>query len=99
MHRCALEINALCHNILPACKENTDNHLYEETLAKYLNILAAYENHLQIDFDLVKFDFPEDYTFTWWEKNQIYIRYALRFWVHIMLLVMLLGVFAYVIMK
>lgn len=99
MHRCALEINALCHNILPACKENKDNQLYEDTLAKYLNILAAYENHLQIDFDLVKFDFPEDYTFTRWERNQVYIRYASRFWVHIMLLLILLSVFAYVIMK
>lgn len=99
MHRCALEINALCHDILPACKENKDNQLYEETLAKYLNILAAYENHLQIDFDFVKFDFPEDYTLTRWEKNQIYIRYALRFWIHIMLLLMLIGVFAYVIIK
>jgi hypothetical protein len=56
MHRCALELNDLSHKILPACRENTDKKLYDETLRFYTNILNAYENHEDIDYSLAQID-------------------------------------------
>jgi len=54
MHRCGLDLNNLCHVILPDCKANLNTALFISTLAKYNNILNAYENHSGCDFDLVK---------------------------------------------
>ena len=54
MHRCGVELNNLCHQILPDCKDNTDRALFVSTLAQYNSVLNAYENHAGCDFDLVK---------------------------------------------
>src|SRR5439155_26212164 len=45
IHRCALEINALCHDLLPYCAPGKDDlAMYDQTLEKYGNILNSYEN-------------------------------------------------------
>jgi hypothetical protein len=99
MHRCALEINGLCHEILPSCKENSDHELYKKTLFRYSNILDAYENHEPIDFAFVKLDLPEDYTLTKWQKFMIPVRYWFSYWIHAVLMAVLVGVFAFVLIQ
>jgi hypothetical protein len=87
MHRCALEINALCHQILPDCAANRDNtDVYNRTLEKYGAILNAYENHADIDFDLVRLELSDDYPLDWNQRILIRIRYLFQFWLHLALL-------------
>jgi SMODS and SLOG-associating 2TM effector domain family 5 len=93
MHRCALEINQICHEILPSCKENNDSDLYHETQKRYALILDSYENHEPIDFSIVKLGLPEDYSVSDHEKTWIYIRYWLSYWIHGFLILVLLSVF------
>ena len=98
MHRCALEMNALCHKILPFCQENTDQELYRKTFEEYGGILNAYENHQNIDFDLVRLDMPQEYPLTNFEKFLIHIRYWLSFWLYVALLLVLPVTF-YILLK
>jgi len=99
MHRSGLELNALCYSILPACKGNIDQSLYESTLAKYSNALNSYENHENIDFAFVKFDFPEDYPPKCGDKFKAYFLYWIRFWIHFALIAILAGSFYYALKK
>ncbi len=99
MHRCALEINSICHEILPACRVNIDADLYTKTHLRYSNALDSYENHEQIDFDFVKLGLPEDYVVSGWQKFLYHVRYWLTFWLHGALIVTLLFVFGLVLFK
>lgn len=95
MHRCALDINALCHQILPHCVANqNDADVYNRTLEKYGAILNAYENHADIDFDLVRLELSDDYPLNWKQRILIRIRYLFQFWLHLALLTGLVVAFA-----
>lgn len=95
MHRCALEINALCHQILPDCVANRNNaDVYNRTLEKYGAILNAYENHADIDFDLVRLELSDDYSLSLRQRFLIRIRYVFQFWLHLALLTGLVIAFA-----
>jgi len=95
MHRCALEVNALCHQILPDCVANKESSdVYTRTLEKYGAILNAYENHADIDFDLVRLELKTDYPLTWWQRTLIRVRYLFQFWLHLALLTLLAIAFA-----
>jgi hypothetical protein len=96
MHRCGMELNALCHSILPACKANSDQTLYERTLARYSDILAAYENHEDIDFALVKLEFPEDYPQKRFGVFFTHLKYWSGFWIHGVMFLTLVFIFWYV---
>lgn len=96
MHRCALQINGLCHEILPACKENTDQELYRNTQFRYSSILDSYENHDSIDFAFVRLELKEDYNVKQMERAWIYLRYWSGYWIHVALLAVLLGVFVFI---
>ncbi|MDQ8205791.1 SLATT domain-containing protein [Pelagicoccus sp. SDUM812003] len=98
-HRCALEINDLCHEILPKCKENLDDDLYHTTRFKYSNVLNSYDNHEDLDFDLVKIQLPEEYSLTKKQKIFIKLKYWLTFWIHALLILILLSVFFTVFIK
>ncbi|MGI8437501.1 MAG: SLATT domain-containing protein [Chthoniobacterales bacterium] len=90
MHRCALEINALCHQILPECVANPSNvTTYNTTADKYAAILDAYENHSDIDFALVKLELTDDYPLEWHQRAAIRLLYIFNFWLHIVLLCLL----------
>jgi hypothetical protein len=94
MHRCGLELNALCHEILPECVANRDNtEVYNRTLQKYGAILNAYENHADIDFDLVRLELSDEYPFAWYQRMLIPVRYVFQFWLHIALLILLVIAF------
>jgi len=94
MHRCALEVNALCHKILPECVANRDNaDVYNRTLEKYGAILNAYENHADIDFDLVRLELSDDYPLAWHQRTLIRIRYLFQFWLHLAVLSVLVIAF------
>ena len=76
MHRCGVELNNLCHQILPDCKDNTDRALFVSTLAQYNSVLNAYENHAGCDFDLVKLEMASAYDLS---RLTIWVIYA-RYW-------------------
>lgn len=93
MHRCALEINELTHQILPACRLNEDFELYNKTQFRYSNILNSYENHIPLDFAMAKIDMNYHYGLSKMECFQIRCRYILKFWIHILLFIVLLTAF------
>jgi hypothetical protein len=94
MHRCGLELNALCHQLLPECQsDQVEPEIYKATLEKYGNILNSYENHANIDFDLVRIVLPEDYRLRLDQKLIIQLRYVLGFWIYLSLLLLLVGAF------
>ena len=91
MHRCALEINQLVHELLPSCKDESNEEIYEKIQFRYSNILNTYENHEPIDFQRVMLDYPDHYGIT--KKFRVYynIRYILGFSVQIALILLLLA--------
>ncbi len=94
IHRCALEINALCHHLLPYCPAGKENpEVYKQTLEKYGDVLNSYENHSDIDFDLVRIELYDDYPLNWFHRTLIRIRYVLGFSLYLGLLLLLVGTF------
>jgi hypothetical protein len=94
MHRCALELNALCHEILPDCQTDREKpDVYKQTLDKYGNILNSYENHSNIDFDLVRIALSDDYPLRWYQRALIRVRYVFGFWLYLSLLILLVTAF------
>jgi hypothetical protein len=92
MHRCGLEVNALCHEVLPFCRTDTDDkEKYESFRLRYAQILAVYENHDPIDFEQVKLLLPTEYNLTGPQRFFIRLRYWLNFWVYAALMVVLLA--------
>ena len=97
MHRCALEVNELCHRILPDCKDDTDKpEIYRNALAEYSSALEAFENHAPIDFDLVRIELSVDYPLTFRQKMWIRIRYFFSFGLYVALVILLLASFVWV---
>jgi hypothetical protein len=95
MHRCALELNALCHEILPDCQmQEEKSDVYRRTLDKYGNILNSYENHANIDFDLVRVALPDDYPLTRAQRLLIRLKYISGFWLYLALFALLIVSFA-----
>jgi hypothetical protein len=92
MHRCGLEVNALCHEALPFCRTDTDDkEKYESFRLRYAQILAVYENHDPIDFEQAKLLLPTEYNLTGPQRFFIRLRYWLNFWVYAALMVVLLA--------
>jgi hypothetical protein len=90
MHRCGLEVNALCHEALPSCRTDLhDEAKYEFFRVRYAQILAVYENHDPIDFDRVKLLLPGEYKLTGAQRFMIRLRSWLNFWVYAVLMVAL----------
>ncbi len=83
MHRCGLEVNALCHEALPFCRTDShDEEKYEFFRVRYAQILAVYENHDPIDFEKVKLLLPDEYKLTDVQRFLIQLRYWMNFWVY-----------------
>ena len=94
MHRCALELNALCHEILPDCQTDEEKpDVYKRTLARYGNILNSYENHADLDFDFVRVALPDDYPLSAGQWFVIKAKYVCDFWLYLLLLAALIGSF------
>ena len=92
MHRCALELNALCHEALPHCREeNSDLRLYETFRDKYSQILNSYENHEDLDFDRVQMKLDEVWPKHRYSHALIQIRTWLDFWVYYLLIAVLIS--------
>ncbi len=91
MHRCGLEVNALCHEALPFCRTDThDEAKYESFRLRYAQILTVYENHDPIDFEQVKVLLPGEYKLTSPQRFFIRLRYCLNFWVYAILMIALI---------
>ena len=74
-----------------ANRDNAD--VYNRTLEKYGAILNAYENHADIDFDLVRLELSGDYPLAWHQRTLIRIRYLFQFWLHLAVLSVLVIAF------
>jgi len=96
MHRCALELNVLCHEILPACADGSDHSLFAPTLQKYSTILNSYANHANIDFALVKLELPSEYPLRFLQRCRIHFAYWLHYSVYGLLIALLGGVFVFI---
>ena len=96
MHRCALELNVLCHEILPACSNSEDQSLFPSTLQKYSTILNSYPNHANIDFDLVKLELQSEYELGFLQRSMIHLAYWLHYSVYALLIAFLAGVFVFI---
>lgn len=96
MHRCALELNVLCHEILPACSDSEDQSLFAPTLQKYSTILNSYPNHANIDFALVKLELRSEYPLGFLQRCQTRLAYTLHYSVYGLLIVILTAVFVYI---
>jgi hypothetical protein len=90
MHRCALELNALCHEALPFCRDGTNEEgTYERFRVRYAEILNVYENHDTIDFDIVRLKMRDEYELNAFQRLLIQLRWWLDFWVYGLLLLAL----------
>jgi hypothetical protein len=90
MHRCGLEVNALCHEAVPFCRTDThDEAKYEFFRVRYAQILAVYENHDPIDFDKVKLLLPDEYKLTGPQRFSIHARSWVNFWMYAFLMLAL----------
>jgi hypothetical protein len=96
MHRAGLELKLLCHQILPACRDNTDQALFSPTLEKYSTILNSYANHDNIDFDFVKLEYPKVYPLTFRQRCQIYVFYWLPYLIYGLLVAIPVGILLFV---
>lgn len=91
MHRCGLEVNALCHEGLPFCQTETNDQVkYELFRNRYSQILAVYENHDPLDFDKVKLLLPSEYKLSKPQQFWIRLRYLMNFWAYGLLMIVLL---------
>jgi len=95
MHRCGLELNSLCHEILPDCKADNNRDAYVTCLNKYNNILNAYENHSDIDFDLVKTELPIEYKLSKSDVGWIYLRLWGHYGIYAFLLIVIIASFVF----
>lgn len=92
MHKCGLELNALCHEALPHCRaELCDVALYESFRGRYSQILNVYENHEDLDFDRVQMKLGEVSPKHWYSHGLIVIRTWLNYWVYYILMAVLVA--------
>lgn len=92
MHKCGLELNALCHEALPHCRgEDCEVTIYETFRSKYSQILNVYENHEDLDFDRVQMKIGEVWPSHWYSNALIVLRTWLDFWVYYLLIAVLVA--------
>ena len=95
MHSCGLEIQGLCNSILDECSKDTPSPaVTSKANEKYATILSAYDNHAKIDNDMVEADMKTEYGVGAMRACWIRIRYALCFWIYIVLLLVFVAVVA-----
>ena len=74
-HNCSREIGRLLNELLSLIdKGEKDKTKYYSLAQKYADILAKFDNHSQIDFDLHKAKYTKDFELNWLERQWIILK-------------------------